>query len=124
MDVSSINSMQPWAAAAHVAPVEIPPAQREVIQAVKALNAAEMFGQENELLFQMDRQAHRVVVQVVNRETHEVYRRCRRSTCCGWPKIYRSRERRRVRRQAGQRKKPSGGMRRTGVRRTNVEQRT
>lgn len=72
MDVSSINNMQPWAAAAHVAPVELPPAQREVIQAVKALNAAEMFGQENELLFQMDRQAHRVVVQVVNRETREV----------------------------------------------------
>lgn len=71
MDVSSIN-MQPWTAAAHVAPVEIHPAQREVIQAVKALNAAEMFGQENELLFQMDRQARRVVVQVVNRETREV----------------------------------------------------
>ena len=72
MDVNAINSMQPWSAAAPVAPVELPQAQREVIQAVKALNAAEMFGQENELLFQMDRQAHRVVVQVVNRQTREV----------------------------------------------------
>jgi len=73
MDVSSIsNIMQPLAATAPVAPVEPPAAQREIVQAVKAVNAAEMFGQENELLFQMDRQARRMVVQVVNRKTKEV----------------------------------------------------
>lgn len=72
MDVSSINSVQPLAATAPVAPVQPTTAQREVIQAVKALNATEMFGQENELLFQMDRPARRVVVQVVNRQTKEV----------------------------------------------------
>lgn len=73
MDVNSIGSvMQASAAMAPVAPVQLPAAQREIVQAVKAVNAAEMFGQENELLFQMDRQAHRVVVQVVNRETKEV----------------------------------------------------
>lgn len=73
MDVNSIGSvMQASAATAPVAPVQLPAAQREIVQAVKAVNAAELFGQENELLFQMDRQAHRVVVQVVNRETKEV----------------------------------------------------
>jgi len=73
MDVSPIsNIMQPLAATAPVAPVEPPAAQREIVQAVKAVNAAEMFGQDNELLFQMDRQARRMVVQVVNRKTKEV----------------------------------------------------
>ena len=73
MDVSTINRMvQPLAGAAPVAPVEQPAEQREVIQAVKALNAAEMFGQQNELLFHMDRQARRMVLQVVNRQTQEV----------------------------------------------------
>jgi uncharacterized FlaG/YvyC family protein len=73
MDVGAINRLvQPLATSAPVAPVEQPAEQREVIRAVKALNAAEMFGQQNELLFHMDRQAHRMVIQVVNRQTQEV----------------------------------------------------
>jgi uncharacterized FlaG/YvyC family protein len=73
MDVNSVNSiLQPMAATAPVTPAEQPPEHREVIQAVKALNATEMFGQDNELLFQMDRQSRRWVVQVVNRKTKEV----------------------------------------------------
>ena len=44
---------------------------REVIQAVKALNGAEMFGPENELRFQRDPNSRRVL-RVVNRETSEV----------------------------------------------------
>lgn len=72
MDLSGITpAMQPQAATS-VAPVQQPPEYREVIQSVKALNAAEMFGQENELLFRMDRQARRMVIQVVNRQTQEV----------------------------------------------------
>jgi len=55
-----------------VAPVGYPAGHREIIQAVKALNATEMFGEENELVFQMDRDAHRMVVRVVNRKTKEV----------------------------------------------------
>ncbi len=73
MDLSGITpGMQPQAATASVAPVQQPPEYREVIQSVKALNAAEMFGQENELLFHMDRHARRMVIQVVNRQTQEV----------------------------------------------------
>ncbi|HTS62274.1 MAG TPA: flagellar protein FlaG [Candidatus Acidoferrales bacterium] len=45
---------------------------REVIQAVKALNGTEMFGPENELRFQRDPASRRMVVRVVNRKTSEV----------------------------------------------------
>ena len=73
MDVSSVNSiLQVPAATAPVTPAPQPAENREIIQAVKALNATEMFGEQNELLFQLDRQAQRVVVQVVNRKTREV----------------------------------------------------
>lgn len=73
MELTAINRLtQPLAASAPVAPVELPAEHREIIQAVRALNSAEMFGQQNELMFHMDRQAHRVVLQVVNRETKEV----------------------------------------------------
>ena len=73
MDISTVNhSVEPLGAAAPVTPVEHSAEHRDVVQAVKALNATEMFGQENELIFQMDRQARRMVVQVVNRQTKEV----------------------------------------------------
>jgi flagellar protein FlaG len=45
---------------------------REVIRAVKALNGAEMFGDENELTFQLDAATRRMVVRLVNRKTSEV----------------------------------------------------
>jgi uncharacterized FlaG/YvyC family protein len=45
---------------------------RQVIQAVKAVNGAEMFGPENELSFQKDLETNRFVVRVVNRKTKEV----------------------------------------------------
>jgi len=71
MDISGIH-VQPLAAATPANPVEQTPEHQELIQAVKALNAAGMFGDQNELLFRMDRQAHRIVLQVVNRDTQEV----------------------------------------------------
>ena len=73
MDITAVNrNVQPLAAVAPLAPVEQPAETRDVIQAVKALNATEMFGQDNELVFQMDRQTRRMVVQIVNRNTREV----------------------------------------------------
>jgi flagellar protein FlaG len=73
MDVNAIQQMmQPQVATAPVAPVQQPQQYREVIQSVKALNAAEMFGQQNELMFHIDRQSRRMVIRVVNRETQEV----------------------------------------------------
>ena len=73
MDITGVNrSLQ--AAPAHTAPVPVDHAaqNREVVQAVKALNGTEMFGQDNELLFQRDQQTHRMVIRVVNKNTQEV----------------------------------------------------
>ena len=75
MDIISNNAgvKAPSATApAPVTPVDKAAENREVIQAVKALNGSQMFGQDNELLFQRDRQTQRMVVRVVNRETQEV----------------------------------------------------
>jgi uncharacterized FlaG/YvyC family protein len=75
MDVVSMNHavQAPSATApAPVTPVDKAAETREVIQAVKALNGSQMFGQENELLFQRDRQSQRMVIRVVNRSTQEV----------------------------------------------------
>ena len=47
---------------------------RELIQAVKALNATELFGQDHELTFVLDRETHRPLVRIINRKTHEVVR--------------------------------------------------
>jgi len=47
---------------------------RELIQAVKALNRSEMFGGDSELTFILDRETRRPVVRIVDRETREVIR--------------------------------------------------
>jgi flagellar protein FlaG len=73
MDITGVNrSLQ--AAPAHTAPVPVDHAaqNREVVQAVKALNGTEMFGQDNQLQFQKDQRTGRMVVRVVNRKTNEV----------------------------------------------------
>jgi uncharacterized FlaG/YvyC family protein len=73
MDISAVNrNLQPLEAAAPVSATPQPAQTRDVIQAVKALNATEMFGQDNEVIFQMDRQAKRMVIQIVDRQTKEV----------------------------------------------------
>lgn len=43
-----------------------------MIQAVKAVNASEMFGQENEITFKIDRAAGIAVVRIVNKKTGEL----------------------------------------------------
>ena len=58
-----------------VAPVQMPGKQaenREVIQAVKAINGAAMLGQDNELMFHRDRHTQRMVIRLVNRTTGDV----------------------------------------------------
>jgi flagellar protein FlaG len=72
MDISAVaRSLQPEPAAP-VSTTEQPTQTRDIVQAVKALNATEMFGENNELIFQMDQQSKRMVVQIVNRQTKEV----------------------------------------------------
>lgn len=69
----NINGELPGAALAPVVPERLAE-HRELIQAVKALNGTEMLGQNNELIFSLDRGTHRTVVKIVNRETNEVIR--------------------------------------------------
>jgi uncharacterized FlaG/YvyC family protein len=73
MDITALNRIsQDLPAAATPVPVEKAAENREVVQAVKALNSTEMFGQENDLVFQKDPQTKRMVIKVVNRKTQDV----------------------------------------------------
>jgi len=69
----NINGEMPATAPAPAAPERLAE-HREVIQAVKALNGSEMLGQDDELTFSLDRDTHRPVIKVVNRNTKEVIR--------------------------------------------------
>jgi uncharacterized FlaG/YvyC family protein len=46
--------------------------QRSIIRAVATVNAAQAFGADNEVTYQVDRKAHQVVVRVVNRKTGQL----------------------------------------------------
>ena len=73
MDVNALNRItQALPAVATAVPVDTAAENREVVQAVKALNKTEMFGQENDLVFQRDPQTQKMVVRVVNRTTKDV----------------------------------------------------
>ncbi len=75
MEVGSIQANAPTIAVASSAlPPEKVAEHRELVKAVKALNATEMFGQNNELTFVLDRETHRPVVRIVDRKTNEVVR--------------------------------------------------
>jgi uncharacterized FlaG/YvyC family protein len=72
MDITAINRGAPVAVApASVTPTDNSASNRDVVQAVKALNETDMFG-ENELTFQKDPQTHRMVIKIINRNTQEV----------------------------------------------------
>jgi uncharacterized FlaG/YvyC family protein len=45
---------------------------RELIRSIKAIDATELFGEQSELTFAVDRDTKRPVVRVVNRQTGEV----------------------------------------------------
>ena len=73
MEITSVNRGEVGVhAPAPVAPVNKPSENRDVVQAVKAVNGTEMFGPENELRFQKDPESKRMVVRVVNRKTREI----------------------------------------------------
>ena len=73
MDITALNRIsQDLPSVATPIPVEKAAENREVVQAVKALNGTEMFGQENDLVFQKDLQTQRMVIKVINRKTKDV----------------------------------------------------
>ncbi len=75
MDVAPLHNA-PQAAAP--APAPVPEQQlaenRQLIQAVHAINAGELFGQDSELTFAFDRRTQRPVMRLVSRKTKEVIR--------------------------------------------------
>lgn len=52
--------------------IQIQAANREVIQAVRAVNASDKLGDSNELTFSLDRRTRRPIIKIVNRDTNEV----------------------------------------------------
>src|SRR6266852_586578 len=52
--------------------LQIQTENREVIQAVRAVNASVKLGDSNELTFSLDRQTRRTIIKIVNRKTNEV----------------------------------------------------
>ena len=73
MEIMGIDrSAQPITAPVSVIPSDRAAENREIVRAVKALNATEMFGEENQLMFRLDPGSQRMVVRVVNRKTEEV----------------------------------------------------
>src|SRR6266581_9349941 len=52
--------------------IRIQSENREIIQAVRAVNASAKLGDNNELVFSLDRQTRRPVIKIVNRKTNEV----------------------------------------------------
>ena len=73
MDITGINGPGPLAANTAVPATPVQAAENhDLVQAVRALNAAESFGNENELTFLLDRTTRLPVIRVVNRKTKEV----------------------------------------------------
>ncbi|MGE5569276.1 MAG: flagellar protein FlaG [Rhodospirillales bacterium] len=72
--VDAVHGAGQTLAAAASAPVSPDTAaeHRELIRAIKAINPSELFGQNCELTFVLDRETRRPVVRVIDRETNEV----------------------------------------------------
>ncbi len=64
---------QTLAAPAHASlPPETAAEHRELIRAVKAINPSELFGENSELTFVLDRETRRPLVRIVDRKTNEL----------------------------------------------------
>jgi uncharacterized FlaG/YvyC family protein len=48
--------------------------RRELVKAIKAINATEFFGENYELTFVMDRETRRPLMRIIDRQTREVIR--------------------------------------------------
>jgi flagellar protein FlaG len=73
VDITPVSrSINASVAVAPAVPVEKAAENREIVQALKALNGTEMFGHENLLVFERDQYSHRMVVRVINQDTHEI----------------------------------------------------
>lgn len=75
MEIGSIDSKIPPVALSGTAiPAEARAEQQQLIQAVKAVNSTELFGQNTELTFVLDRKTRRPLLRLVDTRTNEVIR--------------------------------------------------
>ena len=78
MDVSTLNGLEQGVSQAQLTGgISSTPAlevehRRALIQAVRAVNGAEIYGEQHELSFAFDRAAQRAVVRIVDKKTREV----------------------------------------------------
>ena len=75
MDITGTSGAAPALAAISTS-TQVPPEQaannRNLIQAVKAVNEAGTLGDNNEITFQMDRNSRLPVIQIIDRSTKQV----------------------------------------------------
>lgn len=75
MEVGTLQTEVLTASTVQTAPTpEVSADQRQIVQAVKALNATEMFGENSELTFVIDRETRRPLVRIIDKTTKEVIR--------------------------------------------------
>lgn len=74
MEFTPVNKPGPVMAPVQTADVERAAENRALIQAVKAVNGAELFGSNSELRFVVDRETQRPVIRLVDRETRDIIR--------------------------------------------------
>ena len=72
MDITNLQGPHVTPPSQAAAPPEIMAQNRELIQAVKSVNAAQKFGQDNELTYLFDRQSHRPIFRLIDRKTRQV----------------------------------------------------
>jgi len=72
MEINTMNRTDPpLPTAGNVSP-EIATQNRELVQAVRAVNGSEMLGLDEELDYQLDAATKHLVVRILNRNTKEV----------------------------------------------------
>ena len=72
MDIAGSQIVAPALPVSAPVPAEQNAQNREVVQAVRAVNNTQMLGDDRELTFQRDSATHKMVVRVVDRKTNEV----------------------------------------------------
>ena len=72
MDITAVNRSMPASVGSVPVPVQKAQENRDIVKAVRALNGAETFGQDNHLTFQRDLYSHQMVLRVVNQKSGDV----------------------------------------------------
>jgi uncharacterized FlaG/YvyC family protein len=73
MEISGLQRIDmAWTTPASPTPPVQSASSRTLIKAVKAVNQSEALGTDRELVFRMDRESNRPVIEIVDRNTREV----------------------------------------------------